>query len=92
MLDTPDCPIGHIVMEYVDAPDCDTNDVQLVARAVQKLISIRGPTAAPGPVGGGPIVHSFFVGWESNVTYNTVEQLEEHINNVSLRRPFTLPR
>jgi hypothetical protein len=92
VLDTPDCPIGHIVMEYIDAPDCGANDIQLVAQVIQKLISLRGPIPAPGPVGGGPIVHSFFVGWVSDATYNTVQQLEEHINNVSLRRFSTPPR
>jgi hypothetical protein len=31
---------GYIVMEYIDAPDCDEGDEQLVAGAVQTLISI----------------------------------------------------
>ena len=53
---TPDCDIGHIIMEYIDAPDCGgEGDDQLVAKAVQKLISVKGPNAAPGPVGGGPV-------------------------------------
>lgn len=55
--------IGYIVMEYIEAPDCteEDEDVKLVAQAVQTLISIRGPSSAPGPVGGGVIVHNFFV-------------------------------
>jgi hypothetical protein len=53
--------IGYIAMEYIDAPDCTKRDVELVARAIQTLISIKGPISAPGPVGRGPVVHNFFV-------------------------------
>ena len=77
-------PIGYIVMEYIDAPDCTKRDVKLVAQAVQTLISIRGPNSEPGPVGGGPIVHSFFVDeGTSPLTYETVEELQQHMNGVS---------
>ncbi|KDQ21108.1 hypothetical protein BOTBODRAFT_51104 [Botryobasidium botryosum FD-172 SS1] len=80
--DNPDCRIGYIVMEYIDTPDCDHRDVQLVAKAVQTLISLRGPNTAPGPVGGGPVVHTFFVEWTSPITYETAEELEQHINGI----------
>ncbi|KAG8922933.1 hypothetical protein FRC01_013435, partial [Tulasnella sp. 417] len=81
-VDTPDCSIGYIVMEYIDALDCDESDFLLVATAVQTLIGLQGPNLAPGPIGGGPIMHTFFVEWTSSVTYKTVEELEEHINGI----------
>jgi hypothetical protein len=71
--------IGYIVMQYIDAPDCGEGDHQLVARAVQTLISIKGPSSAPGPVGGGPVVHNFFMEWTSPITYETVDELQQHI-------------
>src|SRR6266540_3641330 len=74
-------PIGYIVMEYIDAPDCTMKDFKLVAQAVQTLISIRGPSSAPGPVGGGRVVHTFFVDDRiSPITYETVEELQQHVN------------
>lgn len=83
---------GYIVMEYIDGSRCDDSDAELVAAAVQSLIAIQGPTAAPGPVGGGPIAHRFFVDWESPVTYDSVQLLEEHVNgaSVSLRLALSL--
>jgi hypothetical protein len=39
--------LGYIVVKYIDAPDCT------MAQAVQTLISVKGPSSAPGPVGGG---------------------------------------
>ena len=47
--------IGHIIMEYIDAPDCDANDSGLAANAIQTLIGVKAQDAAPGPVGGGLI-------------------------------------
>ena len=81
--DTSACAIGYIVMQYIDAPDCGERDHQLVARAVQTLISVKGPSSAPGPVGGGPIIHNFFVDWTSDITYETVDELQQHISGVS---------
>lgn len=73
-------------MEYVDAPDCTDEDVGFVAHAVQTLISIRGPSSAPGPVGGGVIVHNFFVNDETSIfIYKSVEELQSHVNGVSVR-------
>jgi hypothetical protein len=75
---------GYIVMEYIDGSICDNSDAKLVAAAVQSLIAIRGPTAKPGPVGGGPITHRFFVEGKSSMTYHSVQELEQHINGVSV--------
>ena len=48
------CPIGYIAMEFIDGVDCDSNDVELVAKAVQTLISLKAPPASTlGHVGGG---------------------------------------
>ena len=81
--DTPVCVIGYIVMQYIDAPDCGEGDYQLVSRAVQTLISVKGPSSVPGPVGGGWVIHNFFVDWTSEITYETVDELQQHINGVS---------
>jgi hypothetical protein len=54
------CSIGHIVMEYIDAADCKHSDYRQVARAVNTLIRVKGPSSAPGHLGGGAVVHNFF--------------------------------
>lgn len=67
-----------------DAPDCGTRrDVQLVASAVQTLISVQGPNDIPGHVGGGPVIHSFFLDIGPFLKYSNVNELESHINRVS---------
>jgi hypothetical protein len=77
-------PIGYIVMEYIDAPDCTRKNAKLVARAVQTLISVRGPSSAPGHVGGGLAVHTFFADDRTaSFRYRTVDELEQHVNGVS---------
>ncbi|KAK0496098.1 hypothetical protein EDD18DRAFT_1463254 [Armillaria luteobubalina] len=82
-IDNPEYCIGYIVMEYIDAPDCDKSDYQLVSGAVEKLISIPGPTSVPGPIGGGHVIHAFFIdGWTSPIAYDTVDDLQEHVNGV----------
>ncbi|KAG8960644.1 hypothetical protein FRC05_006702, partial [Tulasnella sp. 425] len=73
---------GHIVMQHIDAPDCEGSDVDLVTKAVEWLIRLKGPSSAPGPVGGGPVVHTFFDEWESHIACNTVEELEDHVNGI----------
>ena len=75
--------IGIIVLEYIALPDCDKRDSELVAKAVQRLHDLKAPSLTPGPVGGGPAVHPFFLDWDSRITYKTVGELEEHINGVS---------
>ncbi|TFK68005.1 hypothetical protein BDN72DRAFT_821843 [Pluteus cervinus] len=75
--------VGHIIMEYVDAPDCQESDVKLIAKAIERLIHVPAPiSAAPGPVGGGQAIHTFFYEWESCITYQTLEELEEHVNGI----------
>jgi hypothetical protein len=75
---------GFIVTEYIHGSICDDSDAALVAAAVQSLITVQGPTTEPGPVGGGPIEHRFFVDWKSSITYKSVHELEAHINGVSV--------
>jgi hypothetical protein len=55
---------GYIVMEYIDGLACDKSDALQVATTVECLIRVTGPTTVPGPVGGGPITHRFFVRME----------------------------
>ncbi|KDR86123.1 hypothetical protein GALMADRAFT_54091, partial [Galerina marginata CBS 339.88] len=75
---------GYIVMEYIDGQICGHSDIARVAAAVQTLIAIPNPssTSAPGPVGGGEIEHPFFVERTSNIWYESVEELEGHINGI----------
>jgi hypothetical protein len=73
---------GYIIMEHINGSICDDSDALQVAAALECLISVQGPTTAPGPVGGGRITHIFFIEWESSVTYDTVQVLEDHVNGV----------
>jgi len=73
---------GFIVSEYIDGPMCDNSDIALVAAAVQTLIKIPSPSLTPGPVGGGVIEHPFFIDGKSDIWYNTVEELQGHINGI----------
>ena len=74
--------IGFIVMEYIDGQICGDSDFALVAAAVQSLIAIPSPTSSPGPVGGGLIEHPFFIDRKSSIWYESVKELEDHINGV----------
>ena len=85
------CSIGYIAMEYIEGIDCDSNDVELVAKAVQALISLQAPpTATLGHIGGGTrsIVHSFFPEWLPNVNYKSDQDFYAHIHGVSVCQRF----
>ncbi|KAF9477560.1 hypothetical protein BDN70DRAFT_101049 [Pholiota conissans] len=74
---------GYIVMEHIDGETCENSDAERVATAVETLIAIQNPTLAPGPIGGGPIGHRFYIDWEScPVTYGSVSELQNHINEI----------
>ena len=75
---------GFIVSEYINGQMCNKSDINVVATAVQALIKIPSPNSTPGPVGGGVIEHPFFVDGKSDIWYNTVEELEGHVNGVSV--------
>lgn len=77
---------GYIIMEYIDGQICDNSsaDADLVAATVQSLITISSPTSTPGPVGGGVIEHPFFIERTSSIWYESVGELEDHINGVSV--------
>ena len=81
---------GYIVMEYIDGQTCGDSDVALVAAAVQSLITIPSRTSAPGPAGGGMIEHLFFIERMSSIWYESAEELEDHINGVSVLLCFAL--
>ncbi|KAG5633631.1 hypothetical protein H0H81_006390, partial [Sphagnurus paluster] len=61
---------------------CDHSDAALVAPAVQALIAIPGPSSTPGPLGGGLIEHPFFIERHSSIQYDSVKDLEEHVNGI----------
>jgi hypothetical protein len=75
---------GYIVSEYIDGNMCDDSDIPRVAAAVQALISIPSPSSTPGPVGGGLIEHPFFIDRTSSIWYESVEELQDHVNGVSV--------
>ena len=75
---------GFIVSEYIDGQICDDSDDSLVATAVQALITIPSPSSTPGPIGGGLIEHPFFVYRMSSIWYESVEELQDHVNGVSV--------
>ncbi|KAG8812446.1 hypothetical protein FRC17_002032 [Serendipita sp. 399] len=73
---------GYTVMEHVGDEDSTEDDCDTVADAVQRLRSIPSPTTSPGPVGGGILVHRFFSDHLCDVQYNSVKDLQQHINNI----------
>ncbi|KAG5650733.1 hypothetical protein H0H81_011233 [Sphagnurus paluster] len=73
---------GYIVSEFIDGPMCDLSDAALVAPAVQALIAIPPPSSTPGPVGGGLIEHPFFIERQSSIQYESVKDLEDHVNGI----------
>lgn len=84
--------VGYIVSEFIDGRMCNNSDTALVAAAVQALIAIPSPSSRPGPVGGGLIEHPFFVDRTSSIQYESVEELEDHVNGVSLVSCLASPR
>ncbi|KAH9849588.1 hypothetical protein C2E23DRAFT_905658 [Lenzites betulinus] len=79
------CTMGYIIMEHVEDADCDSNDVELVARAVKALINLKAPpTATLGRFGSdtSSIVHSFFFGWLPNASYRSDQDFFDHIRNI----------
>ena len=80
-VDNPDYRIGYIVMEYIEAPDCDEGDVQLVAGAVQTLISIPVRTLCLDPSVEDPLYIPESSGRLRSLT--TLEELQRHVNGVS---------
>lgn len=73
---------GFIVSEYIDGQLCDDGDIPILAAAVQDLVAIPGPSSTPGPVGGGCIEHPFFYDRPSPIWYESVDELQAHINGV----------
>jgi len=73
---------SYIVTEYIDGRICDDSDIPLVAAAVQSLITIPSSSSTPGPVGGGLIEHPFFINRTSSIRYESVKELQDHMNGV----------
>ncbi|KAF7297275.1 hypothetical protein MIND_00960700 [Mycena indigotica] len=72
-------------LEHIEGADCDSSDVDLVARAVKALINLKAPpTATLGRFGGdtSSIVHSFFCGWLPNASYRSDQDFFNHIRNI----------
>ena len=78
------CGSGYIVSEYIDGKMCDDSDILRVAAAVQYLITIPSPNSTLGPVGGGPIEHPFFIDWTSSIWYESIGELQDHVNGVNV--------
>ncbi|KAI6013062.1 hypothetical protein BKA83DRAFT_17857 [Pisolithus microcarpus] len=74
------CSIGYIAMEFIEIIDCDSNDAELAAKAVQTLIGLQAPqTATFGHVGGG----AFFPEWLPNANYKSNQDFYAHIHKIS---------
>ena len=71
--------IGYIAMQFIDGADCDSDDVEIVAKAVQTLISLRAPSSTLGHIGDNSIVHSFFLDWIPIADYKSVQDLQVSI-------------
>ena len=87
MADYHSVSIGYIAMEYVNGVDCNVNDVEAVAKAVQRLINLKAPpTATLGHVGcgTGSMVHPFFPELLPNTSYKSDQNFYEHVHNVSV--------
>ncbi|CUA77050.1 hypothetical protein RSOLAG22IIIB_12511 [Rhizoctonia solani] len=79
---------GYIAMEYIPGNDCSQDDVDAIAVAVKRLGSVDSPTRSPGPVGGGMITHRFFYDHQSDIQYNSLQDLQEHINNILTKAKY----
>jgi len=77
-----DC--GFIVSKYIYRQECDNSDDALIVTAVMALITIPSPNLKPGPVRGGLIEHPFFYNRTSSIQYKSIEDLEDHVNGVSV--------
>jgi hypothetical protein len=75
--------LGYIVTEYIHGQICGDSDISVVAAAVQSLITIPSSSSTPGPVGGGLIEHPFFINRTSSIRYESVKELQDHMNGVS---------
>lgn len=75
--------IGYLVMQYIDGDDSNQDDLEAIAAAVRRIMLIDSPTTSPGPVGRGPVVHRVFPDDRSSILYNSVEELQLHMNSVS---------
>lgn len=54
-----------------------------IERALKLLLSFPVPKdAAPGPYGGGIIQHPLFKDYRAAIQYDSVDMLEQHLNNV----------
>ncbi|KAI9651660.1 MAG: hypothetical protein M1829_002575 [Trizodia sp. TS-e1964] len=67
-----------------------------LAHAINLLLTIPPPDARPGPVGGGIIRHPLFHEYKASRVYDTVEDLEQDINQLAAighrRRRYFVPR
>jgi hypothetical protein len=90
----------YIVMEYVEGMTVESRqqtkgkyaegDLEAVAAAFKQLTNLRVPAdTSPGHVGGGCIGHDFFLECKSTHVYNTVQDLQNQINNVCFQLTFS---
>ena len=76
--------IGYLTMQYVDGNDCNQNDLDAIALAVNRLRYIPSPTVSPGPVGGWAS-HPPFLCWPPRPLSSMARSkiFREHVNKVS---------
>lgn len=74
---------GFIVSEFIYGQQCESSDDLLIGDAVKTLINIQSPDSRkPGSVGGGLIGHPFFCHRLADIEYESVEDLEDHVNGI----------
>ncbi|KAG6888411.1 hypothetical protein C0995_008415 [Termitomyces sp. Mi166 len=73
---------GFIVMEYIPGLAATAMDGPRIAAAIHWLLALPPPDDGKlGPVGGGPMRHSLWRD-DEGPTYESVEQMDTHLNNV----------
>ncbi|POS75959.1 hypothetical protein DHEL01_v205642 [Diaporthe helianthi] len=81
---------GRTLEQLVQQPGWESQQPSVsneIARAIKLLMSIKPPPGQkPGPVRGGQIRHPLFKDNTSYLEYNSIDELEEHLNKVSTLR------
>ncbi|KAG5729108.1 hypothetical protein E4T56_gene3159 [Termitomyces sp. T112] len=73
---------GFIVMEYIPGVTATAIDCPRIAAAIHWLLALPLPDDGKlGPVGGGPMRHCLWRD-EEGPTYESVEQMDTHFNNI----------
>lgn len=76
---------AFLVMEHIELthPSLITNLAERAAQALDWLSKVPPPSEdVLGPIGGGPIRHTFFKDHEAPLTFSSIDALERYMNKV----------